>query len=335
MINLAGLALATLLVAFVWVPLNPTEAVESKRAEIAGEENTTETENTAEDAYKFASETNKTMVRYLEHPTSPEMVTREVQRLNLLGHNVSVRATKLGTALLIDDKLPKQILFLFPANTEERVIQNRIRSIEVEGLEVHIRKNGDGSMSVSGVEKRHLPTPAQPPPALFFSLEDQRAADLAYKLLGLELEPLNEEDLERVKTLGYDGGQRVDQTITLSSGKAVAGNISYPNDLLIGLHVWPVKTLQDVAQILRRDDLAELSPLKFYAIRSGSGGGGFGGGGFGNGPDKVVTGRIHVNIAATSKPPNASPPPRPMPASESSAPRRNRWCAARSPTQLA
>ena len=53
---------------------------------------------------------------------------------------------------------------------------------------------------------------------------------------------------------------------------ASAGNPADPNgiqagDILVGLHVWPTTSLKDVAEVLRRDDLAELNPLKFYAIR--------------------------------------------------------------------
>ena len=38
-------------------------------------------------------------------------------------------------------------------------------------------------------------------------------------------------------------------------------------DILVGLHVWPVANLKDVAQILDRDDLMQLDPLKFYIVR--------------------------------------------------------------------
>jgi hypothetical protein len=43
--------------------------------------------------------------------------------------------------------------------------------------------------------------------------------------------------------------------------------------------VWPTTSLKDVAEILSRDDLADLNPLKFYIVRGG---------------ELVITGRISV-----------------------------------------
>jgi beta-lactamase regulating signal transducer with metallopeptidase domain len=91
----------------------------------------------------------------------------------------------------------------------------------------------------------------------FPSLEEQKLADLAYKRLGLELEAIGAEDLKRVRALGYDGGVKVTQ----SNGSLT------PNDILVGLHVWPTTSIQDVADVLGREDLAELTPLKYYAVR--------------------------------------------------------------------
>ena len=42
---------------------------------------------------------------------------------------------------------------------------------------------------------------------------------------------------------------------------------SAASDLLVGLHVWPTTNLKDVGEVLNRDDLAELNPLKFYVLR--------------------------------------------------------------------
>src|SRR5262249_5483813 len=41
-------------------------------------------------------------------------------------------------------------------------------------------------------------------PHHFPSLEDQKLSDLAFRRLGLELEPIGGDDLQRVKALGYD-----------------------------------------------------------------------------------------------------------------------------------
>ena len=107
--------------------------------------------------------------------------------------------------------------------------------------------------------------PNRSTPAQFPSLEDQKRADLAYKMLGLELEPLSSDELARVKALGYEGG------LCVSPYSPLQDQPFYPmrNELLVGLHVWPTRSLQDVEKILRRDDIAELSPLKFYVVRGG------------------------------------------------------------------
>jgi len=136
----------------------------------------------------------------------------------------------------------------------------------------------------------------------FLSLEDQRQADLAYKLLGLELEPLSKDELGRVRAMGFDGGLRVTMVLDRSTGIQLG-------DLLVGLHVWTTGSLQEIGKLLLRPDLAKFVPLKLYAIRkvdvsAGGGGrggyggrGGFGGGGYGGRlTDSLVTGRITVNF---------------------------------------
>jgi hypothetical protein len=102
----------------------------------------------------------------------------------------------------------------------------------------------------------------------FPSLENQKLADLAFKRLGLELEPIGDEDLKRVKALGYDGGLRVTAGGAGDVGtRGPAAATIQPGDILVGLHVWPTTSMQVLAEILNRDDLAELNPLKFYVIR--------------------------------------------------------------------
>lgn len=118
----------------------------------------------------------------------------------------------------------------------------------------------------------------------FPSLEDQKLADLAWKQLNLELEPIGQEDLKRVRALGYDGGVRVANTTNVDKWNILT------EDLLVGLHVWPTTSLKEVAGVLSRNDLSELNPLKFYVVRRP--------GGFGQpGDDAIVTGRIRVNEA--------------------------------------
>jgi beta-lactamase regulating signal transducer with metallopeptidase domain len=136
---------------------------------------------------------------------------------------------------------------------------------------------------------------------LFPSLEDQRAADLAYKLLGVELEKLTPEELERVKAKEYQGGLRVTSNMRTdgTAGPMQAG------DILVGLHVWPTESLTQVQEILTRLDMNDLSPLKFYVIRQRiSGGYGEGMDAMGNPTapdpqlDELITGRIVVDLQA-------------------------------------
>jgi hypothetical protein len=129
----------------------------------------------------------------------------------------------------------------------------------------------------------------------FPSLEDQKLADLVWKRLGLEMEPIGDKDLQRVKRDGYDGGLKVTAgTAGLADVGRVGGMIQM-GDILVGLHVWPTTSLKDLVAILNRDDLAELNPLKFHVVRPAPG--------TANGPNgermplgDVVTGRVSVNV---------------------------------------
>jgi len=128
----------------------------------------------------------------------------------------------------------------------------------------------------SRCEVSFVPAPATNPPrdmALqttsankFPSLEEQKLADLAYRRLGIELEQIGAGDLERVKALGYDGGVSVTGTNRPGNQRYDFNRIN-SGDILVGLHVWPTKSLRDVADVLDRDDLAELNPIKYYVVR--------------------------------------------------------------------
>lgn len=134
---------------------------------------------------------------------------------------------------------------------------------------------------------------------LYPTLEEQRATDFAYKLLGVELEKLNEAELERAKAMGYSGGLKVAGPVIFGTEDRVTPLLA--GDYLVGLHVWPTESLEQVTEILSRDDLDQLSPLKFYVIRTSRGGRG---GGFGgesptpSGTVHLVTGRIKVDLDA-------------------------------------
>lgn len=143
--------------------------------------------------------------------------------------------------------------------------------------------------------------------ARFPSLEDQKLADLAWRQLRLELEPVNDEELGHAQGRGYEGGVRV----------AALGSPSFPQnyiqagDILVGLHVWPTRNMKDVVAVLHRGDLAELNPLKFYVLRPNRGADGQGGLVL-----EQVTGRIAVDapvVPAASALPDLALPADPHP----------------------
>lgn len=105
----------------------------------------------------------------------------------------------------------------------------------------------------------------------FPTLEEQRQADLAWKRLGFEFAPLPEKFKKHqtknlndlVRESGYDGGVLV----TAKGNPRMEQNDLQPNDILVGLHVWPITNMEDLANILSRVDLYEVNPMKFYALR--------------------------------------------------------------------
>jgi beta-lactamase regulating signal transducer with metallopeptidase domain len=99
----------------------------------------------------------------------------------------------------------------------------------------------------------------------FPSLEDQKLADLVWKRLTLEMEPIGQVDLKRVKAFGYDGGMRLADIRYANKDSVVQGQFT-DDDILVGLHVWPTRNMKDVAEVLNRPDLADLTPLKFYVV---------------------------------------------------------------------
>jgi BlaR1 peptidase M56/Protein of unknown function (DUF1559) len=140
----------------------------------------------------------------------------------------------------------------------------------------------------------------------FPSLEEQKLADLAWKRLQLELESIGEQDLKRVKALGYKGGLKV----TNSPHQMSSAHEFEQGDILVGLHIWPTTSLKDVAAVLNRDDLANLTPLKYYVVRPGLPQLGPMRMGMRMGPeeeDTIVTGRISI---ATPSAPSATKDPR-------------------------
>ena len=151
------------------------------------------------------------------------------------------------------------------SETKSKSEINKItETLEQEGKEVQYAKNKDGTITVR-VKRRIEPTAAdssiQLPIPVFLSLENQRKVDMAYKSLGIELSLLGAVETERLKAMPFDGGLLVTSVKNNFVGRLRAG------DLLVGLHVWPTPSLNALSEILTRDDLDKLTPLKFYVLR--------------------------------------------------------------------
>ena len=90
----------------------------------------------------------------------------------------------------------------------------------------------------------------------------QHTADLAGKMLGLELEEVGRDEIkgapERLR-----GGLRFIQQSSRKKG-IIKG------DILLGPHIWETASLQDLGYILTRQDISKLSPIKCYLLRGGT-----------------------------------------------------------------
>jgi beta-lactamase regulating signal transducer with metallopeptidase domain len=134
-------------------------------------------------------------------------------------------------------------------------VSTAIKELHEQGYKISMTSSIDDFTLLLVDEK-----PAKSP---FPSLEDQKLADLIWKRMQLELEPIGADDLKRVRALGYDGGVRI-----AAIGSTSTSQDSWQsNDILVGLHVWPTTNMEDIVEVLEREDLAELNPLKFYVVR--------------------------------------------------------------------
>ena len=159
---------------------------------------------------------------------------RIVEALKSQGHDASLQKTKLadGSPLnVLMVKIPKElqgkivweqhpdglrarvILFdeagqMINAPADEPALDGQSYPAQDETTNPTNDTNQDlNAESAKGAEDAKNP--------LFPTLEEQRAADLAYKLLGVELEKLTPEELERVKAKGYKGGLSVTGAVSL------------------------------------------------------------------------------------------------------------------------
>ncbi len=168
----------------------------------------------------------------------------------------------------------------------------------------------------AGAQGTPLAVASGSPQSPFLPLEQQRIADLAFGMLGVEVSPIDEETQKTVKEKGFAGGVAFERGMNQGNFGRSGIMLFQPGDILVGLHVWPTPDFDGLGEVLRRDDLAEFNPLKYYVLREvvdeeairkreqkqqqeqrgefgaefggfGGGGGEFGGrGGFSSGPSR-------------------------------------------------
>jgi serine protease Do len=88
-------------------------------------------------------------------------------------------------------------------------------------------------------------------------------ADRVWDTLGVRLANMDEADFRQLHSR-YRGGLRV--TDVRTGGPAAAQGIRR-NDVLVGMHVWETISMENIAYILEREDLAKIDPVVFYIVR--------------------------------------------------------------------
>jgi len=86
----------------------------------------------------------------------------------------------------------------------------------------------------------------------------------AWDMLGLELTPMNQETFQSSYHTKHRGGLSV---VTVRPGSPAARQGIEVGDVLVGMHHWETISLENVAYILKRTDLAAMNPVKFYILR--------------------------------------------------------------------
>jgi serine protease Do len=88
-------------------------------------------------------------------------------------------------------------------------------------------------------------------------------ADRVWSTLGLRLASMDEDIFKQLNTR-YRGGLQV-VAVRPDSPAALQG--IRRGDVLVGMHIWETISLDNVAYILDREDLAKLDPVVFYIVR--------------------------------------------------------------------
>jgi beta-lactamase regulating signal transducer with metallopeptidase domain len=93
----------------------------------------------------------------------------------------------------------------------------------------------------------------------FPTLEEQRLRDVVHSLLQFEPEPIDDEQQAICRDNKFAGGVLISRYSQIG--------VFQQGDILVGLHVWPTPTIEKLVEVLHRDDLLDLQPLKYYVLR--------------------------------------------------------------------
>jgi len=91
---------------------------------------------------------------------------------------------------------------------------------------------------------------------------ESSASDLAWEVLGLRLSPAKDDGFADGGP--YRGGVEV---AAVRPDSPAASQTIRVGDILVGLHVWETKSLENVNYVLHHQELSKFLPLKFYLVR--------------------------------------------------------------------
>ena len=88
--------------------------------------------------------------------------------------------------------------------------------------------------------------------------------ELAWEVLGLRLSPIQAKQFRQTSTQ-YRGGLQV--TGVRTDGPAAKQGIRR-GDVLVGMHIFETVSLGDLEYVLKMDNLATITPVKYYILRN-------------------------------------------------------------------
>ena len=90
------------------------------------------------------------------------------------------------------------------------------------------------------------------------------SGDASWEVLGLQLERIDPERFRNEYKTRYRGGLIV---TSVRPGSPAAGQGIHAGDVLVGMHIWETVSLDNVAYILKRPEISEKEPIKFFILR--------------------------------------------------------------------